>query len=143
MLDEDLAEIYGVTTKRLNEQARRNKGRFPDDFMFALTREEFTNLKSQSATSRWGGRRHPPNVFTEHGAVMLASVLKSPVAVMASIQVVRAFVRLREMLASHEDLARKLTDLEKKYDYRFQVVFDAIRQLMEPPRKPHPKIGFK
>ena len=144
MLDEDLAEIYGVTTKRLNEQVRRNKGRFPEDFMFRLTKEEFANLRSQFATSRWGGRRYPPNAFTEHGAVMLASVLNSPIAIEASIQVVRAFVRLREMLASHKDLARKLAALERKYDQQFQVVFDAIRKLMKPPPdKPKPRIGFE
>jgi len=144
MLDEDLAEIYGVTTKRLNEQVRRNKDRFPEDFMFRLSKEEFTDLRSQSATSRWGGRRYPPNAFTEHGAVMLASVLNSPIAVEASIQVVRAFVRLREMLTSNKELARKLASLEKKYDHQFQVVFDAIRKLMEPPPdKPKPRIGYK
>lgn len=143
MLDEDLATIFGVTTKRLNEQVRRNKARFPKDFMFSLTREEFVILRSQFATSRWGGRRYPPNVFTEHGAVMLASVLKSQIAIEASIQVVRAFVRLREMLASNKEFAQKLTELERKYDKKFQIVFDAIRQLMEPVIKPKSKIGFK
>lgn len=143
MLDEDLATIYGVTTKRLNEQVRRNKDRFPEDFMFPLTREEFAVLRSQFATSRWGGRRYPPNAFTEHGAIMLASVLKSPIAIEASIQVVRAFVRLRELLASNKELDRKLTELERKYDKKFQIVFDAIRQLMEPVIKPKSKIGFK
>ncbi len=144
MLDEDLAEIYGVTTKRLNEQVKRNKDRFPEDFMFRLTVEEFAALRSQFATSRWGGRRYPPNAFTEHGAVMLASVLNSPIAVEASIQVVRAFVRLRELLTSHKELARKLADLERKYDQQFQVVFDAIRKLMEPPpEKEKRRIGFK
>jgi hypothetical protein len=144
MLDEDLAEIYGVATKRLNEQVTRNKARFPEDFMFRLTRDEFANLRSQFATSRWGGRRYPPNAFTEHGAVMLASVLNSPIAVEASVQVVRAFVRLREMLSSHKDLARKLAALERKYDQQFQVVFGAIKGLMEPPlSKPKRRIGFK
>jgi len=100
-------------------------------------------LRSQFATSRWGGRRYPPNVFTEHGAVMLASVLKSSVAVETSIQVVRAFVKLRELLASHEDLARRLTELEGKYDQQFQVVFDAIRQLMKPIVESGHEIGFK
>ncbi len=139
----DLAEIYGVTTKRLNEQVRRNKGRFPEDFMFGLTSEEFANLKSQFATLRWGGRRYPPNAFTEHGAVMPASVLNSPIAIESSIQVVRAFVRLREMLVSHKDLAHKLAALEKEFDQQFQVVFDVIRKLMEaPPDKSKRKVGF-
>jgi len=148
MLDSDLAELYGVTTRRLNEQVRRNRDRFPADFAFLLTRPEFAILKSHFATSSsgWGGRRKLPYAFTEHGVVMAANVLQSPVAVRASIQVVRAFVRLREILASHKDLARKLEEMEKKYDATFKVVFDAIRKLMappppppEPPRRP---IGF-
>lgn len=143
ILDQDIAELYGVSTKRLNEQVRRNQSRFPEDFMFQLTREEFSILRSQFATSSWGGRRYPPNAFTEHGAVMLAGVLNSPIAVEASIQVVRAFVRLRTMLASHKELARKLSELESRYDKQFQVVFEAIRQLMAPTRKVPSKIGFK
>jgi hypothetical protein len=146
MLDSDLADLYGVTTSRLNEQVKRNQDRFPDDFMFRLTPKEFKNLISQSATSssKWGGRRKLPLAFTEHGAVMAANVLNSPVAVAASIQVVRVFVRLREMLASHKDLARKLAELEKKYDAQFRDVFEAIRQLMIPPPEPDKKrrIGF-
>jgi len=145
MLDADLAELYGVTTKRLNEQVKRNASRFPGDFMFQLTPDETRILRSQFATSRsgWGGRRALPYAFTEHGAVMLASVLNSPTAVDASVQVVRAFVRLREILATHKDLARKLEDLEKKYDARFRVVFDAIRKLMAPPERPRRQIGFR
>jgi len=142
MLDADLAKIYGVSTKRLNEQVKRNKSRFPDTFVFQLTKEEFDNLKSQFATSSWGGRRSPPYVFTEHGAVMLASVLNSPVAVAASIEVVKTFVRLRQMVASNAVLARKIELLEKKYDAQFKVVFDAIRQLMAPPVKEKRQIGF-
>lgn len=142
MLDEDLAELYGVTTKRLNEQVKRNRKRFPSHFMFQLTRQEFTDLRSQIATSRWGGRRMPPYAFTEHGVVMLASVLNSPLAIQASIEIVQAFVRLRQMLASHVELARKLTALEKKYDAQFKVVFDAIRQLMAPPPVKRRSIGF-
>ncbi len=142
MLDEDLATLYGVTTKRLNEQVKRNIDRFPDTFMFQLTRLEFEDLKSQIATSSWGGRRTLPYVFTEHGVVMLASVLNSPTAVAASIEVVKAFVRLRQMLASNEELARKLDALEKKYDAQFKMVFDAIRQLMAPPEKEKRRIGF-
>lgn len=145
MLDSDLAGIYGVTTKRLNEQVKRNKERFPEDFMFQLTKEEFEALKSQFATLKKGRGQHRkffPFVFTEHGAVMLASILNSPVAVNASIQVVRAFVQLREMLSEHTSLRRKIADMERKYDSQFKVVFDAIRQLLEPPRKPKKRIGF-
>lgn len=143
ILDSDLAELYGVETRRLNEQVRRNLNRFPGDFMFQLTREEFKNLKSQIATSSWGGRRKPPLAFTEHGALMAASVLNSPVAIQVSVQVVRSFVRLREMLATNRELARKLASLEKKYDHQFKVVFDAIRELMAPPEPPPKRrIGF-
>jgi hypothetical protein len=145
MLDSALAHLYGVPTKRLNEQVRRNLGRFPPDFMFQLIAEEVNVLRSQIATSKpgRGGRRYLPYAFTEHGAIMLASVLNTPIAVQASVQVVRAFVRLREMLATNKDLARKLHELEKKYDAQFKVVFDAIRQLMAP-SQPRPKrIGFR
>ncbi|MBI4468853.1 MAG: ORF6N domain-containing protein [Acidobacteria bacterium] len=145
MLDADLAELYGVNTKRLNEQVKRNLGRFPTDFMFQLTRKEAEALRSQIATSKAGrgGRRTLPYAFTEHGAVMLASVLSSPIAVQASIQVVRAFVRLREILATHKELARKMDAMEKKYDTQFKVVFDAIRQLMAPPVSKRRPIGFR
>ena len=147
ILDSDLAALYGVTVSRLNEQVKRNIERFPDDFGFQLTREEFETLRSQiaiSKTERRGGRQYLPYAFTEHGAVMLASVLNSTVAVEASIQVVRAFIRIRTILAAHKELARKLEELERKYDARFKVVFEAIRQLMrpelpEPSRRP---IGF-
>jgi hypothetical protein len=144
MLDADLAVLYGVTTKRLNEQVKRNRGRFPADFMFRLTTRETAGLRSQVATTKAGrgGRRSPPVAFTEHGAVMLASVLNSPTAVDASIQVVRAFVRLREILATHRALARKLADLESRYDAQFRVVFEAIRELMQPPIPPRKRIGF-
>jgi len=145
MLDDTLAELYGVTTKRLNEQVRRNKTRFPEDFMFCLSKEEWDCLRSQFATSKTGrgGRRTRPYAFTEHGAVMLANVLNSPRAVQASIQVVRAFVKLRQMLASHEDLARKMHALEKKYDRRFKVVFEAIKQMMAPSDPKRRPIGFR
>ena len=143
MLDADLADIYGVTTKRLNEQVKRNIDRFPEDFMFQLAEEEFGLLRSQIATTKFSKRRNSPYAFTEHGAVMLASVLNTPVAINASIQVVRAFVRLREMLVAHKDLARKLDAMEKKYDGQFAVVFDAIRQLMAPTPKDAKHIGFK
>ncbi len=145
MLDADLAALYGVSTKRLNEQVRRNRDRFPLDFMFQLTASEAANLRSQTATSRsgHGGRRFRPHAFTEHGAVMLASVLNTPIAVAASLQVVRAFIHLRGLLATHQDLARRLEEMEKKYDARFTVVFRAIKDLMAPPpAAPRKRIGF-
>jgi hypothetical protein len=146
MFDSDLAKLYGVPTKRLNEQVRRNPDRFPPDFAFPLTAQEVTILRSQNATSRssWGGPRYLPYVFTEHGSIMAANVLSSPQAIKASICVVRAFIHLRELLASHKDLARKLEELEQKYDAQFKVVFDAIRALMAPPPEaPRERIGFR
>jgi hypothetical protein len=147
MLDSDLAELYRVSTSRLNEQVKRNKQRFPKDFMFQLSGEETQALRSQFATSKGGrgGRRYRPNAFTEHGAVMLASVLNSPVAVQASIAVVRAFLKLREMLGTQQKLALKLLELEKRlgeHDDEIAALFEAIRQLMEPGRKPAKAIGF-
>ena len=135
MLDFDLANLYGVLTERLNEQVRRNIDRFPGDFVFQLTAKEYMFLIPQIAGSKRGrgGRRKLPFVFTEHGALMVANVLKSQTAVRTSIQVVRTFMRLREMLSSHKDLARKLADMEKKYDKRFLVVFTELRKLMTPP----------
>ena len=145
VLDSDLASLYGVTTARLNQQVTRNIERFPEDFMFQLTNEEFKGLMLQIATSKKGrgGRRKLPLVFTEHGAIMAANVLNSKRAVQASVQVVRAFVRLRQMLASNAELASKLATLEKKYDRQFKVVFDAIRQLMSPPLPGRKQIGFR
>ncbi len=146
MLDADLARIYGVTVKRLNEQVRRNSSRFPADFMFRLTKSEWEILRSQNATLRFAGhgthRKYLPMVFTEHGAIMLANVLNSKVATQASIQVVRAFVRLRELATEHVDIVRKIDAMEKKYDRHFRVVFDAIRELMEPPATSKRRIGF-
>jgi len=182
MLDEDLAVLYEASTKRLNEQVRRNRDRFPQDFMFELTPEEDANLrsrfaisspdrhgaaegadlrsqfatssrgalaqgaenlKSQIVISSWGGRRHRPNAFTEQGVAMLSGVLRSRRAVLVNIEIMRAFVHLRQILASHADLARKLDALEGKYDAQFKVVFDAIRQLMAPPTaSPRRPIGF-
>jgi hypothetical protein len=147
MLDADLAAVYGVTTSRLNEQVRRNRDRFPADFAFQLTREEFAALISQIATSNpgRGGRRKLPWAFTEHGAVMVASVLSSPIAIATSIQVVRAFIRLREMLAGNAELAKRLDDLERKFrehDEQFAVVFDAVRQLMTPPTPEQHEMGY-
>ena len=147
MLDSDLAAIYQVTTKRLNEQVRRNISRFPEDFAFQLTVEELTNLRSQIATSSFhGGRRYRPWVFTEHGAIMLASVLNSDIAVQASVRVVRAFVRLREMVAANAQLAANLEELERRLDSHDEAIanlFAALRQLLEPPEAPKRReIGF-
>jgi hypothetical protein len=145
MLDSDLAALYGVSSKRLNEQVKRNRRRFPRDFMFHLNGVEARALRSQIATLNRGRGRHrkyQPYAFTEHGAVMLASVLNSTVAVRASIQVVRAFVRLRARLDADTELSRKLTDLERNYDRRFRIVFDAIRQLMQSPPTRTRRIGF-
>ncbi|WP_050463600.1 ORF6N domain-containing protein [Herbaspirillum autotrophicum] len=158
LLDADLAALYGVETRRLNEQVRRNRERFPADFIFELNAEEFSNLKSHFATSSWGGRRKLPLAFTEHGAIMAATVLSSPRSVEMSVYVVRAFVKLREVLASHHDLARKLEELEQTtealalrhdtlaHNTRAQLkqVFEAIRELMEPPANSVKKrpIGF-
>lgn len=144
MLDRDLAELYGVPTKSLKQAVNRNLARFPGDFMFVLTRQEFANWRSQFVTSNSDkmGLRHPPMAFTEQGVAMLSSVLNSEQAVLVNIAIIRAFVRLRQLLASHEDLARKLAELEKKYDAQFSVVFDAMRELMEPPVPPKKEIGF-
>ncbi len=143
MLDEDLASLYGARTKALVQAVRRYAARFPPDFMFRLDSEEFGILRSQIVTSRsWGGRRSPPYAFTEQGVAMLSSVLRSRRAVKVNIEIMRAFVRLRRMLASHADLSRKLNDLEKRYDGQFTVVFDAIRQLVTPQARPRRRIGF-
>ena len=145
MLDTDLAELYNVPTKRLNEQVRRNSGRFPEDFVFQLTPEEADSLRSQFATSKMGrgGRRYLPYAFTEQGVAMLSSVLNSERAVQVNIAIMRTFVKLREMLATHKDLAQRLEALEKRYDRQFKVVFDAIRQLMRPGEPPkQQRIGF-
>lgn len=144
MLSPHLAELYGVQPKVLVQAVKRNAARFPDDFMFQLSRDEFGNLKSQFVTSSWGGlRRALPYAFTEQGVAMLSSILNSPQAIRVNIEIMRAFVRLRRILASHEDLARKLEELEKRYDAQFRAVFDAIRQLMAPPERTRRSIGFK
>jgi len=143
MLDADLADLYGVETKALNQAVRRNINRFPQDFMFRLTRQEKQEVVTNCDHLR-NLKFSPvlPSAFTEHGALMLASVLNSRRAIEASVFVVRAFVKLREMLASNRDLARRLDEMEKKYDTQFKVVFDAIRELMKPPEKPRRRIGF-
>ena len=170
MLDSDLARIYGVTTSRLNEQVRRNIKRFPSDFMFRITLKEYRNLMSQIATSSlqhagnetranlmsqfvtssWGGRRKMPFVFTEHGALMLASVLSSPAAIQASIYVVRAFVKLRDILSLHHELSEKISDLERKtfdklneHSEQLIAVFQALRELVKQKEEPIQPIGFK
>jgi ORF6N domain len=147
MLDSDLAAIYGTTTMRLNEQFKRNRKRFPDDFAFVLTREEFTTLISQNAISRsHGGRRRLPIAFTEHGAIMLAGVLNSAIAVQASVRVVRAFVRLREMVAANAQLAAQLDELERRFDSHDEAIanlFATLKQLLEPSGTPKRReIGF-
>ncbi len=143
MLDADLAGLYRVSTKALVQAVKRNRDRFPEDFMIQLRADELENLRSQIVTSsagRWGGRRYPPYAFTEQGVAMLSSVLRSANAIRVNIEIMRAFVRLRHILRSHAELARKIDALEKKYDARFRIVFDAIRELMQPPR---PRIGFR
>lgn len=147
MLDSDLAELYGVEAKRLNEQVRRNLERFPEDFMFQLNNQEVTLLRSQIATLNTGRgehRKYIPYAFTEQGVSMLSSVLHSPRAVQVNIEIMRAFVKLRQMLISHKELAEKLDKMEKAYDHNFQFIFKTLRQLMEPPpAPPRKKIGFQ
>jgi hypothetical protein len=148
MLDSDLARIYGVTTSQLNQALKRNLERFPKDFAFQLERQEFVNLISQTViSSSYGGRRTLPWVFTEHGAIMLASVLNSPVAVEASVRVVRAFIYLREQLLGNRELAKKFSELEKRldaHDESIAALFEAIRRLLEPPpaEDQRKEIGF-
>jgi len=148
MLDTDLADLYGVNVKRLNEQVKRNLKRFPPDFMFELNQEEHQSLRSHFATLKKGRghhRKYLPYVFTEHGTIMLANVLNSPISVQASIQVVRAFVQLRQILSTHKELAHKLIELERKienHDEEIHTIFEAIRQLMSPSEPNKKKIGF-
>jgi hypothetical protein len=144
MLDRDLAKLYRVPTGRLNEQVKRNIERFPEDFMFQLTREEFENWKSQIAISNSlkMGLRRKPYAFTEQGVAMLSSVLNSKVAIQVNIQIMRTFTRLKEIIMTHKDLQRKIEEMERKYDREFKVVFEAIKQLLAPPEKPRRIIGF-
>lgn len=144
ILDADLAALYEVETRVLVQAVKRNLERFPEDFMFQLTQEEFAILRSQIVTSSdWGGRRYPPYAFTEQGVAMLSSVLRSQRAIHVNIEIMRAFIRLRQMLASHAELARKLDAMEKKYDAQFKVVFETIRQLMAPPEPKRRPVGFR
>jgi hypothetical protein len=143
ILDSDLAALYGVETRALLQAVKRNRERFPSDFMIQLTLKESDSLRSQIVISKGrGGRRYLPYAFSEHGAIMAASVLNSKTAVETSVQVVRAFVRLRQMLASNKELAHKLIELERRYDTQFKVVFDAIRELMTTPEPKRKQIGF-
>ena len=145
MLDRDLAELYGVGPRDLNKAVKRNIERFPEDFMYQLTNEEVRNLMFQFGTSSWGGIRKPPYVFTEQGVAMLSSVLRSKRAIRVNIQIMRAFVKLKELLLTHKDLAEKIEALEKKYashDEKISLIFEAIRQLLEPPVKEKKMIGF-
>lgn len=146
MLDETLAELYGVSVKALNQAVKRNAARFPNDFMFQLTAAESRHLRSHLVTSKLtgrGGRRYEPYAFTEQGVAMLSSVLRSQRAVSVNIEIMRAFVRMRRVFQEHAELAGKLAQLERKYDGHFRVVFEAIRDLMAPPAKPKARIGFK
>ncbi len=146
LMDRDLAELYVVSTSALNKAVTRNIDRFPPDFMFRLTSEEFSDLKFHFGTSSWGGTRKLPRAFTEQGVAMLSSVLRSKRAIEVNIAIMRAFVKLREMLTTHKKLSQKLADLERRledHDEQFKIVFDAIRALMAPPEKPKRKIGFE
>ena len=143
MLDSDLAELYEVTTRALNQAVKRNLGRFPADFMFQLNYQEVMISMSQIVTLKRGQNiKYLPHAFTEQGVAMLSSVLRSERAIQVNVEIMRTFVRLREMIASHKDLARRLSELEMKYDAQFKSVFDAIRQLMAPP-EPSGRIGFR
>jgi hypothetical protein len=146
MLDSDLAELYGVETRALIQAVKRNPDRFPSDFMFQLNIQDVVALRSQIVTLKKGRgqhRKYTPYVFTEQGVAMLSSVLKSERAIEVNVAIMRVFVKLREMISTNKDLAKRLDNLEKKYDSHFKVVFDAIRQLMTPPEKPKRKIGFQ
>jgi hypothetical protein len=143
MLDADLAALYGIETGALVRAVKRNAYRFPEDFMFQLSSQEFENLRCQfGISSSWGGRRHPPYAFTEQGVAMLSSILRSRRAAQVNVEIMRTFVRLRRILAENAGLARRLDELEKKYDVQFKVVFDAIRQLMQPPEPKKKRIGY-
>lgn len=146
MIDCDLALLYGIETRRLNEQVRRNIDRFPDDFMFQLNGEEFINLKSQFATSRWGGTRKLPFAFTEHGVLMLSSVLNSERAIKVNIQIMRVYIRMRELMISHTDILLKLEELERKissHDKQILLIFEYLKKLIAPETKSRKRVGYK
>lgn len=142
ILSGDLSVFYGVEPRILSQAVKRNTDRFPADFMFVLTAGEWQDLRSQNVISSWGGARSVPMAFTEQGVAMLSSVLRSERAVQVNIQIMRAFVQMRRVLTEHKELAAKLDALEQKYDDQFKVVFDAIRQMMAPPIRKKPPIGF-
>ena len=146
MLDSDLAELYGVETRVLNQQIKRNEDRFPEDFMFQLTAEEWENLMSQNGTSSWGGRRKLPYVFTEHGVLMLSSVLNSKKAIAVNIQIMRIFTKLREMILTHKDLLLEMEELRKKVagqDDRIEMIYKYLVQFIKEQEAPRKQIGFK
>lgn len=146
MLDKDLAELYTVETKALNQAVKRNLLRFPEDFMFQLSEQEFENLRSQIVTSSWGGRRTPPYAFTEQGVAMLSSILNSDRAILVNIHIIRVFTRMREMLLTHKDVLLKLEQLERKtieHDDDIKLIFDFLKELLNPKPEPMRKIGFK
>jgi hypothetical protein len=146
MIDRDLAELYGVETKQLKRQVRRNITRFPDDFMFELTNAEQENLRSQFGTSNWGGTRYVPMAFTEQGVTMLSCILNSERAIEVNIRVIRIFTRLREMLLTHKDILLKLEQLENKitgHDEDIKLIFSALKKLINPPQEPKKRIGFR
>jgi ORF6N domain len=142
MLDRDLAELYGVETKALKQAVKRNVGRFPEDFMFELTKHEFDNLRSQFVTSSWGGTRYFPMAFTEQGVAMLSSVLRSERAIHVNIQIMRVFTRLRQAILDNADLRKELEDLKQISEERFQIVFETLDQLINIKKNPKKKIGF-
>ena len=146
MLDSDLAKLYHVETKRLKEQVNRNKERFPADFMFQLTEDEYENLRSQIATSRWGGTRYMPMAFTEQGVAMLSSVLNSPTAINVNIQIIRVFTKMRSLMLTHKDILLQLEKMEKKlgkHDEQIVLVFEYLKKLLSPPQAPRRRIGFR
>ena len=146
MLDEDLAELYQVSTGRLNEQVKRNIDRFPGDFMFQLKEDELKILKSQNAISSWGGRRKLPSAFTEHGVLMLSSVLNSGIAISVNIKIMRIYSKMRELLLTNQEILLKLEQLERQVVQNsddIQIVFSALKQLLNPPQEPRPRIGFR
>jgi phage regulator Rha-like protein len=142
MLDRDLAELYGTETKKLLQAVKRNIERFPEDFMFQLTKSEFGSLRSQIVTSSWGGRRYPPYAFTEQGVAMLSSVLHSKRAVAVNIAIMRTFVKLREILATNAVLRRKIESMERKYEEQFKLVFNVLSKMVMADSKPKSQIGF-
>ena len=146
MLDSDLAELYEVETRVLNQQVKRNEHRFPEDFMFQLTKEEWENLKSQNTTSSWGGRRTLPAVFTEHGVLMLSSVLNSKKAIEVNIQIMRIFTKLREMVLTHKDLLLEMEEIRKKVsgqDDKIEMIYKYLMQFIKEQDEPRPQIGYK